>query len=141
MDMNYAALGGAVAASVGACAHGIVGHRWLAAQLDAAETRAMPLSRRLFGPGDVSAQILGVTWHCVTAVFLVTAAALYLTAFGALASRDLLRFIAVVDASFLAVGAFYVGQLRGALRGPIPPLFFTAMLAASVLPWIASNSV
>lgn len=144
MDMNYAALGGAVAASMGVVAHGVVGDRWLAAQLratDRGSTGPTELSARLFGPADVAAQVLGITWHAVTAFFLVAAGALYLTAFGALASRDTLRFIAVVFAAILVVGGFYIGPRVGVLRGPIPPLFVTAMTAGAVLSWVASNSV
>jgi hypothetical protein len=144
VDINYAALGGAVAASVGVLAHGVVGGRWLTAQLRADEQRSSgptELSVRLFGPADVSAQILGVAWHAVTAFFLVAAGALYLTAFGALESREMLRFIAVVFGTFLAVGAFYVGPRVQALRGPIPPLFVIGMTGGAVLSWIASNSV
>ena len=145
MDINYAALGGAVAASMGVLAHGAVGHRWLAAQLRAAEqgstTGPTELSTRLFGPADVAAQVLGVTWHAVTAFFLVAAGAPYLTAFGAVESRDMLRFIAAVFAAFLLVGAVYIGLRARVLRGPIPPLFVTAMTGGAVLSWIASNSV
>jgi hypothetical protein len=142
MDTNYAALIAAVAASAGVIAHGVVGQRWMAAQLGAAEMPVTPLSRRLFGPGDASAQIFGVTWHSVTAVFVASAIALYLTAFGALASRDLLRYIAVVQLAFLAVGGFYIVRRPGTLaRGVIPPLFVTVMLIGVVCAWIASNSV
>lgn len=144
MDINYAALAAAVAASAGVLAHGVVGNRWLTAQLRAAEREpAGPteLSTRLFGPADVSAQVFGVTWHAVTAFFLVAAGALYLTAFGAIESRDMLRFIAVVFATFLAVGAFYIGPRVTVLRGPIPPLFVIAMTAGAVLSWVASNSI
>jgi hypothetical protein len=144
MDMNFAALGGAVAASIGVLAHGVVGNRWLAAQLRVSErgpTGPTELSTRLFGPANVAAPIFGVTWHSVTAFFLVAAGALYLTAFGVLESRDMLRFIAVVFAAFLAVGAYYIGPRVSGLRGPIPPLFVTAMTGGAVLAWIASNSV
>jgi len=139
--MNTPALVAAVSASTGVIAHGIVGHRWLMAQLRAVDMQPTGLSTRLFGSDDVSAQVLGVTWHCVTVVFLASAVALYLTAFGALGSRDLLRFIALVHAAFLAVGILYIGQRPGALRGPIPPLFVTATVTAALLAWIASNSV
>lgn len=143
MDINYAALGGAVAASIGVLVHGVVGQMWLTAQLRAAGQGSGPteLSARLFGPADVSAQVLGVAWHAVTAFFLVAAGALYLTAFGAIESREMLRFIAVVFGAFLAVGAFYIGPRLTELRGPIPPLFVIAMTGGAVLSWVASNSV
>jgi hypothetical protein len=141
MDTNLPALFAGVAVSAGICAHGVVGHRWLATQLASAEMQPTPLSARLFGARDVSREVFGVTWHSVTAVFLASATALYLTAFGALESRDLLRFIAVLHASFLGVGALYVGIGRDAFRGLIPPLFVVGMTAAAVLAWVASNSV
>jgi hypothetical protein len=68
VDINYAALGGAVAASIGVLAHGVAGQMWLTAQLRAAAGERGPteLSARLFGPADVSAQVLGVAWHAMT---------------------------------------------------------------------------
>jgi hypothetical protein len=141
MDANLAALPAALAASVGVYAHGIVGYRWMTAQLRSAEMQPTALSARLFGPGDVSWQVFGVTWHVVTAVFLSSAVALYLSAFGALESRDLLRFIAILYAAFLVVGFAYTRGRPRFLRGPIPPIFFTAMLTAAASAWIASHSV
>lgn len=141
MDMNLPALFAGLAASVGVYAHGVLGHRWLAAQLRSAQMRPTPLSRSLFGERDVSLQVLGTTWHSVTAVFLTSAAALFLTAFGALESRDLLRFVAIVHAAFLAVGLFYVGKRLDALAQPIPLLFAAVMIATASLAWVASSSV
>ncbi len=144
MDINFAALGAAVAASLGVLAHGVVGQMWLTDLIRSGEREAgrpTELSTRLFGPADVSVQVLGVTWHAVTAFFAVAAGALYLTAFGAIESADMLRFIAVVFVAFLAVGTFYIGSMTAALRGPIPVLFVTAMTAGAVLSWVASNSV
>jgi hypothetical protein len=141
VDTNLAALFAGVATSVGVYAHGVVGHRWFMAQLRSVEMQPTGVSMRLFGHRDVSREVFGVTWHCVTVVFAASAAALYLTAFGALESRDLLRFIAIIHAAFLGVGLVYTGNLIGALRGPIFPTFVTAMVAAASLSWIASNSV
>jgi hypothetical protein len=141
MDINLAALVAAVAASVGVLAHGVVGQMWLSAQLGTAEMEVTPLSTQLFGPSDVSAQIFGVAWHCITAVFLAAAGALYLTAFGAIASPGLLRFIAILYLAFLAVGGFYLFRGPRLLRGAIPPLFVTVMVGSAVLSWVASNSV
>jgi hypothetical protein len=99
------------------------------------------MSTRLFGPSDVSAQVFGVTWHSVTAVFLVSAVALFLTAFGSLESRDLLRFIAVIYATLLVVGLVHVKWRVESLVQPIPLTFFTCMVAAASGAWIASSSV
>lgn len=107
MDGNLAALPAALAASIGVYAHGVLGHRWFTAQLHSVEMQPTPLSIRLFGPSDLSWQVFGITWHTVTVFFLATAVALYLSAFGALESRDLLRFIALIYAGFLAVGLIY----------------------------------
>lgn len=110
------------------------------AQLRSVQMQPTPLSVRLFGDRDVSHQVLGVTWHSVTVVFLASASTLYLTGFGAVESRDLLRFIAIVHAAFLGVGLVYLGTRHDALRAPIPPLFVTSMVTASSFAWIASNS-
>jgi hypothetical protein len=139
--MNLPALLAAMAASIGVCAHGIVGHRWLVAQLRAAEMQTTALSARLFGDRNVTEQVFGVTWHSVTAVFFVSAGALYLSAFGALESRDLLRFIAVVHAAFLGVGIVYMGKRPEGLLQPIPLLFVAAMTTAASCAWIASDSI
>jgi hypothetical protein len=111
------------------------------AQLRSVQMQPTRLSMRLFGDRDVSWRVFGITWHSVTVVFLASAIALYLSAFGAVESRDLLRFISVVYAAFLAVGLAYVEKRLDALRQPIPPLFVTVMLAAASLAWAASNSV
>ncbi|HEX2097298.1 MAG TPA: hypothetical protein VHF50_08020 [Solirubrobacterales bacterium] len=138
---NPAALIAAVAASVAVYAHGIVGQRWLTAQLRAVEMRPTPLSTRLFGEGDVSWRVFGVTWHVVTTVFAASALALYLTAFGALESRDLLRFIALVHAAFLGVGFVYIDKRPAAMLQPIPLVFVTVITAAAAFSWMSSGSV
>jgi hypothetical protein len=141
MDLNLAALIAAVAASVGVFAHGVVGGRWLAAQLGSVDMRPTQLSTRLFGDDDVSRQVFGVTWHSVSAVFLASAVALYLTAFGALESRDLLRFIAILHAAILGVGLFYIEVRPAAIAQPIPLTFMFAMVTAAGGAWIASTSL
>jgi hypothetical protein len=141
VDANLPALLAAVAASVAVCAHGVVGHRWFTAQLRSVDMKPTRLSARLFGGRDVSWRVFGLTWHSVTAVFLASAVALYLSAFGALESRDLLRFIAIIHAAFLGLGLLYVEKRLDALRQPIPPLFMAVMVAAASLAWVASNSV
>ena len=138
---NLPALVAAIAASAGVCAHGVVGHRWLAAQLRSVDMQPTQLSVRLFGGRDVSWEVIGVTWHGVTAVFLASAGALYLSAFGALESRDLLRFIAIVHAAFLAVGLIHMSRRLDVLGQPIPLVFVVVMVVVTSLSWIASNSV
>jgi hypothetical protein len=140
VDTNLPALLAAVAASVAVGAHGIVGHRWLIAQLRSVDMQPTRLSARLFGDRDISLQVFGVTWHSVTVVFLVSAGALYLTGFGALESRDLLRFVAIIHAAFLGVGLLYLGSRLDALAAPIPATFAVCMVAAASFAWIASNS-
>ena len=141
MDVNLAALFAGLAASVGVYAHGVLGHRWLVAQLRSVEMRPTPLSRSLFGERDISWQVFGVTWHIVTTMFMASAAALLLTALGALESRDLLRFVAIIHVAFLAVMLFYVEKRLEALAQPIPLLFVVVMVAVASFAWVASNSV
>lgn len=144
---NPSALLAAVALIVVYSVHGIVGHRWFMAQLGVVEMRPTPLSRRLFGDRDVAWRVFGTAWHIVTVVFLVSAVALALTAFGVLESRDLVRFIAVIEVATLMVGGIYtVGGIyleKGAdvLTRPVPLLFAIGMVVATSLTWIASNSV
>lgn len=141
MNINLPALSAGLAATVGVFAHGIFGHRWLVAQLRSVEMQPTPLSRSLFGDRDVSWQVLSVTWHSVTAVFLASAAALFLTGVGALESRDLLRFIAIVHLAILSLGLFYADKRLDALAQPIPLAFAVVMVAAASLAWVASSSV
>lgn len=145
MDTNLPALIAAAAASLAVVAHGVVGHRWFMAQLGSVQMQPTRLSTRLFGDSDVSQQVFGVTWHSVTAMFLASAVALYLSAFEVVESRELLRFIAIIHAAFLGVGLVYIVQrpdvLRQLLRAPITPTFVISMAAAASLAWIASNSV
>jgi hypothetical protein len=137
LDTNYPALIAAVAASVGVCAHGIVGHRWFMAQLCSVELKPT----RLFGDADVSWRVFAVAWHVVTAVLLASAVVLYLAAFEALESRELLRFIAIIHGAFLGVGFVYLVKRLDALTRPIPPLFVAVMVAVGSFAWAASNSV
>jgi hypothetical protein len=138
---NTPALVAALSASVAVYAHGVVGHRWYTAQLRGVEMSPTPLSTRLFGEGDVSGRVFGTTWHIVTTVFAASAAALYLTAFGALESRDLLRFIALVHVAFLGVGLVHGDKRPAALRQPIPLVFVAVIATAAALAWVASDSV
>jgi hypothetical protein len=137
VDLNLPALFAAGAASVAVCVHGIVGHRWFTAQLRSVELQPS----RLFGDADVSWRVFAVTWHVVTAALLASAGALFLTAFGALESRELLRFIAIMHAAFLLVGFGFLGNRLDALARPIPPVFVACMVTVAALAWVASNSV
>jgi hypothetical protein len=141
MDLNYPALIAGFAASVGVYAHGVLGHRWLVAQLDSVEMRPTAISVRWFGDREVSRLVLGVTHQSVTVVFLATAATLFLTAFGALESRDLLRFLAIIHVAFLALGLFYIEKRLDALTQPLPLLFGTGMTVIASFAALASNSV
>jgi hypothetical protein len=138
---NLAALPAAIAASVAVYGHGVLGYRWLIRQLSTVEMRPTALSARLFGPEDVSEEVLSVTWHVVTACFVASAAALYLSAFGALESRQLLRFIALLHAAFLAVGLLYLRRRLKIVKAPIPLVFSTVMVTTAVFAWIASDSL
>jgi hypothetical protein len=141
VDLNLPALFAGLAASVGVYAHGVLGGQWLAAQLSSVEMAPTPFSVRMFGDRDVSWEVCRIAWHSVTVVFLASAAALFLTAFGVLDSRDLLRFLAVVFSAFLAVGLFYFDKELDALLRPIPVVFATGMIAIASLAWVASSSV
>jgi uncharacterized membrane protein YoaK (UPF0700 family) len=99
------------------------------------------LSRRWFGDREVSRQVLCIALHSVTVVFLASAAALFLTAFGALESRDLLQFVAIIYAAFLALGLFFVDKRLDALVQPIPLLFATGMIVIASFAAVASGSV
>lgn len=141
MDLNYAALIAGLGASVGVYTHGVFGHRWLMAQLDSVEMQPSAMSVRWFGNREVTRWVLGVTLHSVTVMFLASAAALFLTAFGALESRDLLRFVAIIHAAFLALGLFYVEKRLDALAQPLPLLFAMGMIVIASFATLASSSV
>jgi hypothetical protein len=141
MDLNYPALIAGLAASVAVYAHGVLGHRWLVAQLDSVEMRPTAMSVRWFGDREVTRWVLCIALHSITVVFLASAAALFLTAFGALESRDLLLFLATIHAAFLALGLFFVEKRRDALLQPIPLLFATGMSVIASFAAVAASSV
>jgi hypothetical protein len=120
MDLNYPALIAGLAASVAVYAHGVLGHRWLVAQLDSVEMQPTAMSVRWFGDREVTRMVLDITLHSITVVFVASAATLFLTAFGALESRDLLRFVAIIHFGFLALGLFYIEKRLDALAQPLP---------------------
>lgn len=141
MDLNVFALFAGLAASVGVYAHGVVGGRWLTVQMKSAEIPLTPFSERIFGARDVSRQVFTIVWHSITGVFLASAAALFLTAFGVLESRDLLRFLTVLFGAFLLLGLFYFDKELDALLRPIPMVFAAGMITIASLAWFASSSV
>jgi hypothetical protein len=141
VDLNYPALIAGLGASVAVYAHGVLGHRWLMAQLDSVEMRPSAMSVHWFGDREVTRWVLGITLHSVTVVFLASATALFLTAFGALESRDLLRFVAIIHAAFLALGLFYIEKRLEAFAQPLPLLFATGMIVIASFAAVASNSV
>ncbi len=141
------ALIAAIAALMIAAVHGIAGHRWMNAQLGSVDLRPTPISERLFGEREVTWRVVGVAWHGLTVLFLGSAAVFLLTAFGALESRDLLRFVVIDLVAVLVVGLIYMGgvifgeKTLDAFRSPVPPFFTVAMVAMIAFGWIASNSV
>ena len=142
MDHTLFALVAAIGASVGVVTHGVIGHRWLMAQLRSVEMGATPLSLRLFGPDDVSTPVFTLAWHVVTLLFASAATVLFLTAFGALESRDLLRYIAAVQAGIVSLGLVIAGRrLRQLIKAPVPIVFFASMTVTGLFSWIASTSL
>jgi hypothetical protein len=138
MTVHLAPLIAGAAAAVAVVVHGGVGHRWMTRQLDAVE---LPAST-LFGDAQVGRRVFVVTWHAVTAMFVVSAATLFAMAFGAVdLDVALLRFIAALHAAVLVVGAVVLVTRLDALRGRIPPVFVTCMTTVAVASWLASRSV
>jgi hypothetical protein len=133
--MESAALVAALGDTVAVLVHGVVGYRWAMQQLRAV---GLPASS-LFGDADVGLRVFQVTWHAVTAVFAVSAAALYLVAFDAVDSADLLRFITAVHLAVLLVGLAVMVRRLDALLGRIPPVFVTCMTSVTVGSWLASR--
>ena len=131
--MNGPAVLAAVSASVAVCAHGIVGHRWFTAQLRTAALRPT----RLWGDADIARRVFAVSWHLVTAIFAASAVTLFLFAFGAVESTEVLRFVAVVHAAFLGLGLVYLRDRLEALARPFPALVVTCLAGVSVFPWLA----
>lgn len=73
----------------------------------------------------------------MTAVFVASAVALFLFAFGAVESREVLRFVAIVHAVFLEIGLAYFGKRLEALARPFPALVVACLAGVSVFPWLA----
>lgn len=130
-----AALVAAVAATLAVVVHGGVGHRWMRQQLDAVQ---LPRSE-LFGDADVGVRVFTVTWHAVTALFAVSAGALYLVAFGAVSSPELLRFVSALHAALLLVGLLVFLRRLDAVLRPVPPVFVTCMTTVVVASWLAAR--
>lgn len=125
----------AVADLVAVGVHGVIGHRWLSAQLAAV---TLPESK-LFGDADVGRRVLWVSWHSVTALFAVAAVTLLAMAAGAVEhNAALLRFISAVHAAVIAVGGISLLPRPDALLGRVPPVFVVCMTTVTVASWLAS---
>ena len=125
----------AVGATVAVAVHGVVGHRWAMEQLRSVQ---LPPSD-LFGDADVGLRIFTVTWHVVTAMFAVCAAALYLAALGVVDSPPLLRFISVLHVAALLVGLVVFVRRLDAFARPVPPVFVACMTTVAVASWVAGG--
>ena len=131
--MNGPAALAAICASAAVCAHGLVGHGWFTAQLRTAALKPTTL----WGDADVAWRVFAISWHLVTAVFAASAATLFLFAFGAVESIEVLRFIAIMHASFLGLGLVYLRDRLRVLARPFPALVVVSLAGVSVFPWLA----
>lgn len=131
--MNGPALIAALSASAAVCAHGIVGQRWFVAQLRTAALKPT----KPWGDADITRRVFALSWHLVTAVFVASAVTLFLVAFGAVESRDVLRFVAIVHAAFLGIGLGYFHKRLAALARPFPALVVACLAGVAVFPWLA----
>jgi hypothetical protein len=133
--MDLALVLAGTADSVAVLVHGVVGGRWARRQLGAVQ---LPESA-LFGDADVARRVFDVTWHAVTAVFVVSAVTLYLMAFDAFASAQLLRFVAALHLAFAVVAVVVFARRLDAVVGRVPPVFATCMGTVTVVCWLASR--
>jgi hypothetical protein len=121
--------------TVAVLVHGVVGGRWAREQLHAVELPEL----QLFGDADVGRRVFYVTWHVVTAVFVVCAATLYLMAFDAFDSAELLRLVAALHLAFAVVAIVLFARRLDALAGRVPPVFAACMGTVTVACWLASR--
>jgi hypothetical protein len=128
------ALAGA-ADTVAVLVHGVVGGQWARDQLRAVELPESPL----FGDPDVARRVFYVTWHAVTAVFVVCAVTLYLMAFDAFDSPEPLRLVAALHLAFAVVAMALFARRLDALAGRVPPVFAACMATVTVATWLASR--
>ena len=134
--MDVGILLAAVAATTATVVHGGVGHRWMTQQLHAVE---LPPST-LFGDADVGLRVFLMTWHAVTAVFAVSAAALYLLAFtGDGTSRELLLFLSALHTVLLVLGLLVFARRLDAVLRPIPPVSAACMTTVAVTTALAAR--
>ena len=133
--MDIAILVAALAATVATLVHGGVGHRWMMQQLHGVE---LPPSA-LFGDADVGLRVFLMTWHAVTAVFAVTAGALYLLAFGGGSGRELLLFLAALHLVLLLLGLLVFARRLDAVLRPVPPVFAACMTTVAVATALAAR--
>ena len=75
--------------------------------------------------------------HIVTAVFLTSAVTLYLVAFEAVESRELVHFISIAYAVFVGIGLLYFGKRLAALARPFAAVVVACQVGVSVLAWLA----
>lgn len=129
------ALVAAIAATLAVTVHGGVGHRWMRQQLGAVQ---LPASS-LFGDPDVGRRVFTVSWHAVTVLFAVSAAGLYLVAFGLVHSPELLRFVSALHVALLVLGLLVFLRRLDAFRSPVPPVFVTCMTTVAVASWLAAR--
>lgn len=131
--MSVPALLAGISASAAVYAHGVAGHRWFGVQLRKESLRPS----RLWGDADTAWRVFAISWHLVTAVFLASAFALLLFAFGAVESRELIRFVAVVHAAFVGIGLACFRKRLLALARPFPAFVVASLAGVSVFPWLA----
>ena len=125
----------AVADTVAVVAHGVIGYRWAADQLRAVQ---LPASA-LFGDAEVGIRVFRVTWHVVTAMFVMCAAVLYGMAFGGERNEGVLLFIASLHAAAILVALLVFVRRMDAVLRPIPPVFFVCMTTVTVGCWLAGR--
>jgi hypothetical protein len=131
--LNVPAVLAAVLASVAVWAHGIAGQRWFVAQLGSVELQPT----KPWGDADVTRRVFAIAWNIGTAFFLASAVTLFLIAFEAVESRELLRFVAIVHAAILVIGTVYLGKRLETLTRPFAALVVTCLAGVSVFPWFA----
>ena len=80
-----------------------------------------------------------MTWHALTAMFAVTAGALYLLAFGSGSGRELLLFLAALHLVLLLLGLLVFARRLEAVLRPIPPVFAACTTTVAVATALAAR--
>ena len=133
MDNVPAFLGG-IFAVILVVAHGGIGHFWSSAQLR--DVRLRPTL--IVGDEVIAHRMFTVVWHIVTVTFAASATVLFMTAFGELDNRALLRFVAVAHALFAAAAGAVCATRLDAFLHPIPAVAGISMSGVTIFAWIAS---